>query len=85
MPDVKFPRSKLWRQTCMTRTEVLAKNSAKFSGYFRASFAVQNDPPTFPPKTPSNFAIVPAPHRVSREDPGRVQQESGKRTLGQKS
>ena len=42
-----FPRAKLRRQIFMTRAEVWAKNWAKFSAHFRASFAVQNDPQIF--------------------------------------
>ena len=42
-----FPRAKLRRQIFTTRAEVWAKNWAKFSAYFRASFAVQNDPQIF--------------------------------------
>ena len=38
-----FPRAKLRRQIFMTQVEVWAKNWAKFSAHFRASFAVQND------------------------------------------
>ena len=44
-PD--FPRAKYRRQIFMTRAEVWAKNWAKFSAHFRASFAVQNDPQIF--------------------------------------
>ena len=42
-----FPRAKLQRQIFMTRAEVWAKNWAKFSAHFRASFAVQDDPQIF--------------------------------------
>ena len=42
-----FPRAKLRRQIFMTRAEVWAKNWAKCSAHFRASFAVQNDPQIF--------------------------------------
>ena len=42
-----FPRAKLRPHILMTRAEVWAKNWAKFSAHFRASFAVQNDPQIF--------------------------------------
>ena len=42
-----FPGAKLRRQIFMTRAQVWAKNWAKFSAHFRASFAVQNDPQIF--------------------------------------
>ena len=47
MLRLTFPRAKLRRQIFMTRAEVWAKNWAKFSAHFRASFAVQNDPQIF--------------------------------------
>ena len=50
-----FPRAKLRRQIFMTRAEVWAKNWAKISAHFRASFAVQNDPQIF---SPNSFQFI---------------------------
>ena len=44
-PDL--PQSEIAATNFMTQAEVWAKNRAKFSVYFRASFAVQNDPQIF--------------------------------------
>ena len=48
--------AKLRRQMFMTRAEVWAKDWAKYSAHFRASFAVQNDPPFFP-QIPPNLSL----------------------------
>ena len=41
------PRAKLRQHIFVTQAEVWAKNWAKYSGHFRASFAAQNDPQIF--------------------------------------